>query len=61
VFNVYEAYYSKPQTAFHLVPRHNGAEHLLYVLHAGVKADDERTKRIMEGKPMHGDFDTEDL
>lgn len=61
VLNVYDTHYFKSETAFHLVPRHNGAEHLLYVLHPGVKAHGERRKRLEEGKPLESDFDPEDL
>jgi hypothetical protein len=61
VLNLLAAHYFDSETRFDLGARHNGSVELLYALHAGVKAQDERLKRIQDGKPLDGDFDPQDL
>jgi hypothetical protein len=61
VLNLVAKHYLDSGTAFAAVASFQGAESLLYVLHAGLKARDEQLKRLEAGEPLEGDFDTPDL
>jgi hypothetical protein len=61
VLNALAKHYFESETRFDLVARLNGAVSLLYVLDDGAKVQDERNKRLQEGKPVEGDFAVREL
>ena len=61
VLNALAGHYHKSETRFDMTARHDGAFTMLYVLKQGIKARDERAKRLESGAPANGDLDTEDL
>jgi hypothetical protein len=61
VMNALAGHYHRSETKFHMTARHNGAFTMLYVLNQGIKARDERAKRLESGKALEGDLDIEDL
>ncbi len=61
ILNALAGHYYQSGTRFDLTPRHNGAFTMLYVLNQGVKARDERAKRLESGVLANEDLDTGDL
>jgi AbiU2 len=61
VLNALDGHYYRSETRFDMTPRHNGAFTMLYVLSQGIKARDERAKRLENGEVIDGDLDIEDL
>lgn len=61
VMNAVEIHYSKSESRFDLGGTHHGAVSLLYVIHAGLKAQDERSERLKSGKFSDDDFGPKDL
>jgi hypothetical protein len=60
VLNLLEEHYLGSKTYFNLAPTHSGID-MMYALHAGVKAQEERNKRFQDGNPLAGDFDQPDI
>jgi hypothetical protein len=61
VLNALAGHYYQSETKFDMTARHNGAFTMLYVLSQGIKAREERAKRLESGRPLDGDLDIEDL
>jgi hypothetical protein len=61
VLNAVSGHYLKSQTRFDLSATHGGAVPLLYVLHAGLKAQNERAERLKKGEYSEADLDPADL
>jgi hypothetical protein len=56
VLNAVAAHYLKSETRFDMTARHNGALTLLYLMDDGLRAKEERAKRIESGAPLDRDL-----
>ena len=56
ILNAMAAHYFDSETLFHNGVRIDGAVHLMYLLDDGLRAQEERTKRLASGKPLEADF-----
>lgn len=61
VLNAVAVHYLKSETAYDMAALRGGALNLLYVIDDGLKAIEEREKRIQSGKPLPGDFEGRSL
>ncbi len=56
VLNVVEIHYRRVEVRYDLVPEPQGAVDLLYVLHAGLEAQEAQRRRLQSGKPLPEDL-----
>jgi hypothetical protein len=61
VLNAVSNHFLKSETRFDLSATHGGSVPLLYVLHAGLKAQNEREERLKKGEYLEADLDPADL
>lgn len=59
VLNAVQGHYLDAFTPFDFASPHNGAVTLLYVIHRGLKANEEREARILKGEHSENDLDPE--
>jgi hypothetical protein len=57
VLNAVSGHYLKSETRFDVAGTHGGSGPLLYVLHAGLKAQDQRAERLKKGAYLEADLD----
>jgi hypothetical protein len=61
VMHAIEIHYKESETMYDLMPHHDGAVDLLYVLDDGLRAREERLERLRGGKGRDGDYAVRDL
>jgi hypothetical protein len=61
VLNAVEKHYKEAETLFDAIFRDDGVVALLYVLDAGVKAQEDRKKRIVDGIATEEDFKVKEI
>jgi hypothetical protein len=61
VMNAVDIYFTGSETRYDVQSTHQGAVGLLYILDDGVKAGEQRTERLRNGKPSEGDYTIRDL
>jgi hypothetical protein len=59
VLKAVQGHYMNQFTSFDFATARNGAVTLLYVIHRGLKANEQREARILKGEYLDGDLDPE--